>query len=141
MSRIGNRKLVIPEGVTITEENNVVTVKGPKGELTTNLANNIREAARVCNPDKFGAKQSIFATNKVFEDIYELLENECIGNVFNCDEKDMIIMALIMHDGCKSGLTHGQYTVSNHPSIVVKLINDNASIKFSFIVHLGLWLD
>ena len=41
MSRIGNRKLVIPEGVTITEENNVITVKGPKGELTTNLANNI----------------------------------------------------------------------------------------------------
>ena len=41
MSRIGNRKLVIPEGVTITEENNVVTVKGPKGELTTNLADNI----------------------------------------------------------------------------------------------------
>ena len=41
MSRIGNRKLVIPEGVTITEENNVVTVKGPKGELTTNLAANI----------------------------------------------------------------------------------------------------
>ena len=41
MSRIGNRKLVIPEGVTITEENNVVTVKGPKGELTTKLAENI----------------------------------------------------------------------------------------------------
>ena len=41
MSRIGNRKLVIPEGVTITEENNVITVKGPKGELTTNLAENI----------------------------------------------------------------------------------------------------
>ena len=41
MSRIGNRKLVIPEGVTITEENNVVTVKGPKGELTTDLAENI----------------------------------------------------------------------------------------------------
>ena len=41
MSRIGNRKLVSPEGVTIVEENNVVTVKGPKGELTTNLAANI----------------------------------------------------------------------------------------------------
>ena len=41
MSRIGNRKLVIPEGVTITEENNVVTVKGPKGELTTKLAESI----------------------------------------------------------------------------------------------------
>lgn len=57
----------------------------------------------------------------------ELLDNECIGNVFNDDEKDMIIMALIMHDGCKSGLTPGQYTVSNHPSIVAKLIMDNAS--------------
>lgn len=41
MSRIGNRKLVIPEGVTITEENNVVTVKGPKGELTTHLVDGI----------------------------------------------------------------------------------------------------
>lgn len=35
MSRIGNRKLHIPEGVTVTPENGVVTVKGPKGELTT----------------------------------------------------------------------------------------------------------
>ena len=33
MSRIGNRQLVIPDGVNVTVENNVVTVKGPKGEL------------------------------------------------------------------------------------------------------------
>jgi large subunit ribosomal protein L6 len=37
MSRIGDRKLVIPAGVTVSVENNVVTVKGPKGELTTNV--------------------------------------------------------------------------------------------------------
>lgn len=41
MSRIGNRKLVIPEGVTVTEESGVITVKGPKGELTTKLVENI----------------------------------------------------------------------------------------------------
>ena len=41
MSRIGNRKLVIPEGVTVTEENGIVTVKGPKGELTTSLVKGI----------------------------------------------------------------------------------------------------
>ena len=35
MSRIGNRELVIPEGVTITVGDNLVTVKGPKGELKT----------------------------------------------------------------------------------------------------------
>lgn len=35
MSRIGNKPVVIPSGVTVTvSENNVVTVKGPKGELT-----------------------------------------------------------------------------------------------------------
>ena len=33
MSRIGNRELVIPEGVTVNIENNNITVKGPKGEL------------------------------------------------------------------------------------------------------------
>jgi len=33
MSRIGKRELVIPAGVTVTVENNTVTVKGPKGEL------------------------------------------------------------------------------------------------------------
>ena len=41
MSRIGNRKLVIPEGVTVTEENGIVKVTGPKGELTTTLVNGI----------------------------------------------------------------------------------------------------
>ncbi len=35
MSRIGKRELVIPEGVTVTVDKNTVTVKGPKGELTS----------------------------------------------------------------------------------------------------------
>ena len=39
MSRIGNRKLVIPEGVTVTVENNNITVKGPKGELKYSYSN------------------------------------------------------------------------------------------------------
>jgi large subunit ribosomal protein L6 len=34
MSRIGNRVLTIPAGVTVTVEGSTVTVKGPKGELT-----------------------------------------------------------------------------------------------------------
>jgi large subunit ribosomal protein L6 len=34
MSRIGKKPVVIPQGVTITVgKDNVVTVKGPKGEL------------------------------------------------------------------------------------------------------------
>ena len=34
MSRIGKAPITIPAGVTVKVENNVVTVKGPKGELT-----------------------------------------------------------------------------------------------------------
>lgn len=41
MSRIGNRKLVVPEGVTITVEENQLTVKGPKGELSLEIKENI----------------------------------------------------------------------------------------------------
>lgn len=34
MSRIGKKILEIPQGVTLTNSSNVITVKGPKGELT-----------------------------------------------------------------------------------------------------------
>ncbi len=33
MSRIGKKNLSIPKGVTVTKEGDVLTVKGPKGEL------------------------------------------------------------------------------------------------------------
>ena len=41
MSRIGNRSLTIAAGVTIDVNDSVVTVKGPKGELSTNIDKNI----------------------------------------------------------------------------------------------------
>ena len=34
MSRIGNKIITLPAGVEFTQDNGVVTVKGPKGELT-----------------------------------------------------------------------------------------------------------
>ena len=37
MSRIGRMPITIPEGVTVNKEGNVVTVKGPKGELSREL--------------------------------------------------------------------------------------------------------
>ncbi|KKB34882.1 50S ribosomal protein L6 [Bacillus thermotolerans] len=33
MSRVGKKPIELPEGVTVTNDNNTVTVKGPKGEL------------------------------------------------------------------------------------------------------------
>ncbi|MBO0461523.1 MULTISPECIES: 50S ribosomal protein L6 [Enterococcus] len=42
MSRIGNKIVVIPEGVTITQDGNNITVKGPKGELTREFSADIK---------------------------------------------------------------------------------------------------
>ena len=41
MSRIGNRELTVPAGVTVTVNDGVVSVKGPKGELSLTLKPNI----------------------------------------------------------------------------------------------------
>ena len=41
MSRIGNKVIVLPAGVEITNNDNVVTVKGPKGELTRTFSKDI----------------------------------------------------------------------------------------------------
>jgi|SRR5690606_13309989 len=38
MSRIGNNPVVIPQGVTVEVNENVITVKGKMGELTQNFA-------------------------------------------------------------------------------------------------------
>ena len=38
MSRIGNRTIIIPDGVTVTNEGNLVKVSGPKGNLEMTLA-------------------------------------------------------------------------------------------------------
>lgn len=41
MSRIGNKVLEIPSNVTLTVDGNKVTVKGPKGELSTEVNKHI----------------------------------------------------------------------------------------------------
>ena len=41
MSRVGNRIISIPTGVTASVDGNKVTVKGPKGELSTVINENI----------------------------------------------------------------------------------------------------
>ncbi len=56
MSRIGKLPINIPAGVTVTIKDNVVTVKGPKGELSQEINPNITVAVegaeiKVSRPD------------------------------------------------------------------------------------------
>ena len=43
MSRIGKLPVTVPNGVTITQNGNTMTVKGPRGELTRTLVSNMVE--------------------------------------------------------------------------------------------------
>ncbi len=44
MSRIGNRRLTIPEGVEVNITDNMVSVKGPKGELSLEISSLVKVA-------------------------------------------------------------------------------------------------
>lgn len=56
---------------------------------------------------------------------YELLENNTVGMKFTDKDKDLIIMALTLHDGLKSGTEHSKYTKFDHPLLVSKMIMEN----------------
>lgn len=55
----------------------------------------------------------------------ELLNNNSVGMKFNEKGRDLIIMALILHDGVKSGMEKSKYTKADHPLLVSKLIMEN----------------
>ena len=80
----------------------------------------------------------------------DLLENPCIGDKYTNDEKDLMLMSLMLHDGLKSGLTHNRYTQFDHPTLIKNYIIDNKEklkledneIKFIGRVieaHMGPW--
>jgi len=53
---------------------------------------------------------------------YDLFET--VNNFTECD-KDLIIMALIMHDSVKKGMVEEEYTRFDHPLLASKLIMEN----------------
>ena len=56
---------------------------------------------------------------------YELLNDESIGYQFQKEEKDMILMALILHDGLKNGDPKEKYTRFDHPLLVCQMIESH----------------
>ena len=58
---------------------------------------------------------------------YELLQDLSISKKYTDHEKDLMLMALLLHDGFKKGLVEERYTRFDHPLIAAKIILDNAS--------------
>jgi large subunit ribosomal protein L6 len=63
MSRIGNRIITIPENVTVTVDGNIVNVKGPKGELSTEINRNITVEIN-------GSELKVLAKNENFKNFH-----------------------------------------------------------------------
>ena len=81
---------------------------------------------------------------------YELLNNESIGFSFKEEEKDLLLMAMLLHDGLKSGINHEKYTRFDHPLLISKLILDNKDklslndyeitlVRNAIEAHMGQW--
>lgn len=78
MSRIGRLPITIPAGVTITANDNVVSVKGPKGELVLNVASPIEVAIEdgqviVSRPDEERESRALHGLTRT------LIANNIIG--------------------------------------------------------------
>jgi len=111
MSRIGNRKIVVPAGVTVTNENNVVTVKGPKGELSLELVKGIEvtqeeNTLTVTRPNDEKATKAMHGTTNaniqnmikgVTEGFKKDLEIIGVGYRFNVKGNTLVINAGYSH--------------------------------------------
>ena len=56
---------------------------------------------------------------------YELLSNPLIGKPYSDSDKDLIIIALLIHDGLKYGSVKEQYTRFDHPILASEYAKNN----------------
>lgn len=81
---------------------------------------------------------------------HELLGDPCIGDKYTKDEADLMLMALILHDGLKSGLDHSKYTQFDHPILMANYIMENRDklqldekelefVTSAIKTHMGPW--
>ncbi len=80
----------------------------------------------------------------------ELLADPLIGSKYTEREKDLMILALIMHDGFKRGIPEEKYTRFDHPLISANYImehreevgleeEDALFLKDVISSHMGIW--
>lgn len=80
----------------------------------------------------------------------ELLDNNSLGHKFTDDEKDLLIISIMIHDGLKHGREESKYTLFDHPIIVCEYIKENKDKlslddnEINFITsvvssHMGEW--
>ena len=81
----------------------------------------------------------------------ELLIDSCIGDKYTNDEQDLMILALMLHDGLKLGIEKSQYTKFDHPILAAEFVCDHmddislSDEQIDFVAdciktHMGPWI-
>jgi len=123
MSRIGREPITVPAGVTVTLENNVVTVKGPKGTLTQTFPailtiENNAGVLTVTRPDDEKETRALHGTTRA-------LLNGMVQGVTNGFEKKLEING-VGYRAQKSGKTLTLNLGHSHPIV----FEENEDITF-----------
>ena len=89
MSKVGKLPVAIPAGVTVSVANNVITVKGPKGELKQDFNNNVTVEVK-------DGELTVKPTNEskaanAAHGLYRALINNMVTGVTNGFTKSLII--------------------------------------------------
>ena len=92
MSRIGKLPISIPAGVTVGIDNNVVTVKGPKGELTQTLHSSI--AVTIENDEVVLSRNSDDKQERAYHGLYRALINNMVIGVSGGYSKQMELVGV-----------------------------------------------
>ncbi|MCR5523230.1 MAG: 50S ribosomal protein L6 [Clostridia bacterium] len=112
MSRIGKMPIVIPAGVDVKIEGNLVTVKGPKGELSRNIHPNITvekdgNEIKVSRPNDEKVNRSLHGLSRtlianmvhgVNETFKKELEVNGVGYRAELKGKDLLLKVGYSHD-------------------------------------------
>lgn len=127
MSRIGNNPVVIPEGVTVEINNNIVTVKGKLGELSqefSNVAIKVEEGNVIV--ERFSDKKE----EKAKHGLYRALINNMIEGVSKGWTKQLELVGVgyrASNQGQKLELALGfshNIVLDIAPEVVVETISD-----------------
>lgn len=55
----------------------------------------------------------------------ELLSDPAIGSKYTAEQKDLMLLALMIHDGIKLGIPREKYTRFDHPLLAANMVKEN----------------
>ena len=79
-----------------------------------------------------------------------MFEDPCIGDKYSQRDKDLVVLALLIHDGLKYGKIKEQYTRFDHPILISDFVEENkenlnmneddiSKVRSAVASHMGPW--